>query len=147
MVPDMAKNQVTDPLAARYGRRTGSGPVRRRPALIVTAAVVAVIGLTWLIWVALANASPPVSSRLQSYKVESATTVRATIRVERTEDAVATCRIQAKSADFAIVGEITVTVPADAPRQQSLDVTITTQRPATAAVLVGCTTPGSGRPR
>lgn len=147
MVPDMAKDLVTDPLAARYGRRSASGPVRRRPALIVTAGVVAVAGLTWLIWVALANSTPPVSSRLDSYRIESATQVRATIRVDRTEDSVATCRIQAKSADFAIVGEITVTVPADAPRRQTLDVTITTQRPATAAVLVGCTTPGSGRPR
>ena len=147
MVPDMAKDLVTDPLAARYGRRRGAGPVRRRRAVIATAAVFAVAGLTWLIWVALANATPPVSSRLESYRVESATAVRATIRVDRTEDSIATCRVQAKSADFAIVGEVTVTVPADAPREQTLDVRITTQRPATAAVLVGCTTPGSGRPR
>lgn len=143
MVPDMTGDLVTDPLAARYGRRHG----RRRPYLIAAVALLAAAGLAWVIWVALANASPPVSSRLVSFTVDSPTSVAATIQVDRTEDSEATCRVQAKASDFAIVGETTVRVPSDAPRSQVVHVTITTQRPATAAVLVGCTTPGSNHPR
>jgi Domain of unknown function (DUF4307) len=142
MVPDMPGDLVTDPLAARYGRRT---PLRR-PAVIAVA-LLAAAGIGWLIWVAVAHSSPPVASRLLSFSVDSPTAVSATIQVERTEDVEASCRLQAKATDFAIVGETTVKVPADAPRRQTMRVTITTQRPATAAVLVGCTTPGSGRPR
>ncbi len=142
MVPDMSGDLVTDPLAARYGRRQR----RRTPALIVAIAVLAAAGLAWVVWVALANSNPPVSSRLMSFTIDSPTSVSAAIQVDRTENTEANCRIQAKASDFAIVGETTVRVPADAPRSQVVHVTITTQRPATAAVLVGCTMPGSPRP-
>ena len=143
MVPDMHGDLVTDPLAARYGRR----PTRRSPALIAVIAVLAAAGLAWVIWVAVENSTPPVSSRLLSFTIDSPTTLSATIQVDRTEDTEASCRVQAKATDFAIVGETTVRVPANSPRRQAVRVTITTQRPATAAVLVGCTTPGSARPR
>jgi Domain of unknown function (DUF4307) len=145
MVPDMPGDLVTDPLAARYGRPYRRGTPLRRPDVIAVA-LLAAAGIGWLIWVALAHSSPPVSSRLLSFSVDSPTAVSATIQVERTEDAEASCRLQASAADFAIVGETTVRVPADAPRRQTVRVTITTQRPATTVVLVGCTTPGSGRP-
>jgi hypothetical protein len=146
MVPDMPGDLVTDPLATRYGRPHGRRTPLRRPAVIAVA-LLAAAGIGWLIWVAAAHSSPPVASRLLSFSIDSPTAVSATIQVERTEDAEASCRLQAMAADFAIVGETTVRVPADAPRRQTVRVTITTQRPATAAVLVGCTTPGSGRPR
>jgi hypothetical protein len=38
-------------------------------------------------------------------------------------------------------------VPADSPRSQTLEATLTTQRNATSVVLVGCTTPDAHRPR
>jgi hypothetical protein len=38
-------------------------------------------------------------------------------------------------------------VPADSPRRQTLDATLTTQRDATSVVLVGCTTADAHRPR
>lgn len=139
---------MTDPagstLAARYGRRSGRRP---RLRVIAVAAVLAAAGLTWLIWVAVVNSSPPVTSRLLSFEVASPTVVKARIQVDRTSDIEASCRLQAKSADFAIVGETTLTVQSDAPRKQVLEATITTQRPATAVFLVGCTTAGSPRPR
>jgi Domain of unknown function (DUF4307) len=121
-------------LDTRYGRpRPG-----RKPLTVGVVGVLALAGLVWLAWAAFVHANPAVSSRLVSFKVTSPAAVTATIEVERDVDVEATCNLQAKAADFAIVGEVTVPVPAGAPRRQSLDATLTTQREATAVVLVGC---------
>ncbi len=109
-------------------------------------AVIAAIGLTWLVWAAFVQSNPPVTSRLLGFEITSATSAKATIQVDRTESTEARCRLQAKAADFSIVGELTVTVPADSPRHQTLPATLTTQRAATSVVLVGCTTPDNPRP-
>ncbi|WP_328328223.1 DUF4307 domain-containing protein [Kribbella sp. NBC_00382] len=129
-------------LDARYGR---TGP-SRRVLLIAGVAVVAVIGLVWLMWAAFISSNPPVSSRLIGFKIESATSASATIQVDRSKSVEAQCRLQAKAADFSIVGEVTVTVSPDSPRQQTVDAKVTTQRAATAVVLVGCTTADAHRP-
>ena len=142
MTDPAAARPKTD-LAARYGRRT----TNRRPLVVLAVAAVAAAGLAWLLWAALFHASPPVASRLLTSKVTSPTSVTAVIEVERSRDVAATCRVQAKAPDFAIVGETTVTVPAGTPRRQTVRAVVTTQRPATAAVLIGCTTPDSERPR
>jgi hypothetical protein len=130
-------------LNARYGR-TGRS---RRPLLIAVVGALVLGGLIWLGWVAWVQSHPPVTSQLQGFEIVSPTGAKATIRVERRTSVEATCRLQAKAADFSIVGEITVTVPADAPRRQVLPVTLTTQRAATSVVLIGCTTADQARPR
>jgi hypothetical protein len=114
--------------------------------LLAGITVVAVVGLVWLLWAAFIASNPPVSSRLIGFKIESATTATATIQVDRSKSVEAQCRLQAKAADFSIVGELTVTVAPDSPRQQTVDATLTTQRAATAVVLVGCTTADAHRP-
>lgn len=138
---------MTDPSAtdldARYGRTTRS----RKPLAYVVIGVLAVAALSWLIWVAVAQSTPAVSSRLLSFTITSDTSATATIQVDRREPVEATCRLQAKAADFAIVGELTLTVPADSPRTQTIPATLTTQRTATSIALIGCTTPQDPRPR
>jgi cytoskeletal protein RodZ len=130
-------------LAARYGR-----PSRARKALALgIVGVVALTGLVWLLWVAFIQSNPPVASRLQAFKITSPTTATATIQVDRTKSVEANCRLQAKAADYSIVGEVTVIVPADSPRHQTLQAALTTQRTATSVVLVGCTTADAHRPR
>jgi hypothetical protein len=130
-------------LAARYGR-----PSRGRKLLLLgIVGVLALTGLVWLLWVAFVQSNPPVASSLQGFKITSPTTATATIQVERTKNVEASCRLQAKAADYSIVGEVTVTVPADSPRSQTLKPTLTTQRNATSVVLVGCTTADAHRPR
>jgi cytoskeletal protein RodZ len=114
--------------------------------IIGVVAVVVAIGLAWLLWAAFIQSNPPVTSRLLGFEITSATSAKATIQVDRTESVEARCRLQAKAADFSIVGELTVTVPADSPRHQTLPATLTTQRAATSVVLVGCTTPDNPRP-
>jgi uncharacterized protein DUF4307 len=138
---------LTDPSAtdldARYGR-TRRG---RRPMILGIVGVLALTGLVWLLWAAFVQSTPPVSSRLLGFTITSPTSATATIQVDRSKNVEANCRLQAKAADFSIVGEVTLKVPADSPRRQSLDATLTTQRDATAVVLVGCTTANAHRPR
>jgi hypothetical protein len=147
MVTEAEGDRVTDPsrthLAERYGRRRG----RRRPVPLLAGGLLVAAGLAWLGWVAVEHANPPVASRLLSFEVVSATAATATIQVDRTGDIAADCRLQAKASDFSIVGEATVTVPAEAPRRHVLTTSISTQREATSVVLIGCTTARSDRPR
>jgi hypothetical protein len=150
MVADCRGDHVTDPggqppqtdLDARYGRR----PSSRKP-LLALVVLLAVAGLGWLAWVAVEHSRPPVTSRLVSFEVRSATETAAAVEVERRDHEPASCRLQAKSAAFAVVGETTVAVPADAPLRHTIEVTLSTQRKATSITLVGCTTAGSDRPR
>jgi cytoskeletal protein RodZ len=132
----------TTDLDARYGRDRRS----RRWLLIGVLAVVVLAGLTWLAWAAIVGSNPQVTSRLLGFEVTSATSAKATIQVDRTKSVEASCRLQAKAADFSIVGELTLTVPADSPRHQTLPATLTTQRSATSVVLIGCTTADSHHP-
>jgi hypothetical protein len=129
-------------LDARYGR-TGRS---RRLLLLAGITVVAVVGLVWLLWAAFIASNPPVSSRMIGFQIVSPTSATATFQVDRSKSVEAQCRLQAKAADFSIVGELTVTVAPDSPRQQNVDATLTTQRGATAVVLVGCTTADAHRP-
>ncbi|GAA3549393.1 DUF4307 domain-containing protein [Kribbella ginsengisoli] len=129
-------------LDARYGR-TGRS---RRVLVFTVVGVLALAGLAWLLWAAFIASNPPVSSRMIGFKIESATTATATFQVDRSKSVEAQCRLQAKAADFSIVGELTVTVAPDSARQQTIDATVTTQRAATAVVLVGCTTADAHRP-
>ncbi|GAA1587427.1 hypothetical protein GCM10009804_49400 [Kribbella hippodromi] len=130
-------------LNARYGKPGRS----RRPLVIGGLGVLALVALVWLVWVAWIQSNPAVTSQLQGFEVVSPTSAKATITVDRSKSEEASCRVQAKAADFSIVGEVTVTVPADSARHQTLPVTLTTQRSATSVVLVGCTTPTQHRPR
>ncbi|MGW6280080.1 DUF4307 domain-containing protein [Kribbella sp. NPDC055071] len=129
-------------LDARYGRAGRS----RRPLIIGVVAVIAAVGLAWLAWAAIIGSNPPVTSRLLGFEVPSATSAKATVQIDRTKSVEASCRLQAKAADFSIVGELTLTIPADSPRHQTLPAALTTQRTATSVVLIGCTTADSHRP-
>lgn len=132
----------TSDLSARYGR----GGRSRRPLLIGVLGIVVLAGLVWLVWAAWVQSNPPVRSELQGFKVVSPTSVTATMTVDRNKSVEASCRLQAKAADFSIVGEVTVTIPADSARHQTMPVTLTTQRSATTVVLVGCTTADQHHP-
>ncbi|MFF0264488.1 DUF4307 domain-containing protein [Kribbella sp. NPDC004536] len=129
-------------LNARYGRAGRS----RRPLVIGVLGVVVLAGLVWLVWAAWVQSNPPVRSELQGFTVVSPTSATATMKVDRNKSVEASCRLQAKAADFSIVGEVTVTIKADSPRHQTVAVTLTTQRSATSVVLVGCTTADQHRP-
>ncbi|ADB34621.1 hypothetical protein Kfla_5615 [Kribbella flavida DSM 17836] len=137
---------MTDPAATDLDARYGRTPRGRRPLLLVVIGVLAAVALAWLLRVAYIQSTPEVSSRLLTFSVTSDTSATATVQVERRKSVEASCRLQAKAADFSIVGELTLTVPADSARKQVLPATLSTQRTATSVVLIGCTTPGNARP-
>lgn len=123
-----------DRLARRY-----PGPRIPRPALIGVVAVIAAISLSWLIWTALVHAQPVVSANVAAYTVVSDTRIDATVTVDRTDPSIpVVCRVSAQAEDFQPVGELNLAVEATTDRVVNVDISITTLRRATTAVIREC---------
>jgi hypothetical protein len=131
-----------DTLAQRYG---APAPWRRR-ALIVSSVLLAVTFLVWLAWSVYDQATPQVTSELESFSVEDDHTVTAVLVVRLdSSDVKASCTLRAYAEDHTTVGELTFTPDPSAGRRQVE--TIRTERRATSVEKVGCTAPGQDRPR
>jgi hypothetical protein len=130
---------VTTDLADRYG-----APARwQRPVTIGLAAVLAVVGLTWLAWTAVFHGTPEVRSEVVSFEVTGDHQVTARLAVRLSGgDVEATCRLRALAEDKTAVGELAFT-----PVEGTNDVEIRTERRATSVEKLGCTTEGQSRPR
>jgi hypothetical protein len=131
--------RVTTDLADRYG-----APARwQRPVIIGVAALLAVVGLGWLVWTAWFHSTPEVSSEVITFEVTSDYEIRARVDV-RLDDGVqdASCRVRALSEDKTAVGEL-----AFAPVAGTNEVVIRTERRATTVEKLGCTAEGQPRPR
>lgn len=121
-------------LARRY-----PAPRLPRPALIAIVAVVAAASLTWLIWTGLIHARPVVSANVAAYTVVSDRRIDATVTIDRTDPSVpVVCRVSAQAEDFQPVGELNLPVEATTDRLVNVDVSITTLRRATTAVIREC---------
>ncbi len=120
-------------LAARY-------PTRRGGLYVATLALaVAALGLVWLIWAALFHANPPVSGQVQSFRVDSDTSVQVVLRVDRPDPSVpGRCTVIAQSEDHRRIGELVVDVPPGTERIVDLTLTIRTLAKATSASLDHC---------
>jgi hypothetical protein len=131
-----------DTLAQRYG---APAPWRRR-ALIVSSVLLAVTFLVWLAWSVYEQATPQVTSELETFSVEDDHTVTAVLVVSLdSSDVKASCTLRAYAEDHTTVGELTFTPdPSEGRRQVE---TIRTERRATSVEKVGCTAPGQDRPR
>ena len=128
---------MTD-LAKRYG---APSPQRRR-AIIVLVGAVAVIGLAWLAWVVIYQSNPEVRSELESFEVVDDHTAKAVLSVVRDDgDVVATCMVRALSEDHQVVGEANLVIRGGAS-DQTIDITIRTERRALVVERLGCTAPG-----
>jgi hypothetical protein len=130
---------------ARAGRRDGR-PAQRygaprpwsRPLAVALTAVLALVGIGWLVWAGLYHAQPVVSGRLRAFTVLGPGVVSATIDVERDPGTAVVCLLEAQAADHFVVGERQVRIPAGPPELVSRTYRIETERPATNAVLDGC---------
>jgi hypothetical protein len=130
-------------LAYRYGM---PGRTNRLVAGVLVAALV-VGGFGFLGWTVLVHGNPQVQSQVNAYAVVSDHEVQASLQVLRQDPTTpALCRLQAVAADHAVVGELTQPVT-DGPRDQTLRLTIRTERRATTVTSSGCTTPDQPRPR
>jgi hypothetical protein len=124
---------VTD-LSARYGT---SGRPRWLWPLV---AVVGIgIGVAWAAWVAFQP--QPVSARVYGYDVVDDHHVDITLTVHRSDPQMtARCTVYAQAQDHSIVGEKTVTIPADPRENTRVRVALQTERRAVTGVLRTCET-------
>ena len=130
-------------LAYRYGM---PGRTNRVVAgVLVGALVVGAVGLVG--WTVLFHSTPQVQSQVRTFEVVSdheTLTSFQVVREHRTTEAV--CRLQALAEDHAVVGEVTVPVT-DGAEDQTLELSIRTERRATTVASSGCTTAEQRRPR
>lgn len=125
-------------LAQRYG-----APSRTRRGILIGASVlIALVFGVWIGWVALFYGNPDARSELVGFDVVDDHTATARIDVSVKDDVEATCTVRATSEDHTIVGEQAFT-----PIDGRNDITIRTERKATAVDKVGCTTADQSRPR
>ena len=136
----MADAAVSDDVAARLARRYPP-PLVPRAVMVGLVAAGTAVGLGWLIWAALAHATPAVSAQVSAFEIVSDTTIRVTMTVQRPNPSVAaTCRVIAQSQDFQPVAEEDVEVPASTFKLADLNLELTTLRRATSASVTGCQT-------
>jgi hypothetical protein len=123
--------------------RYGVPPSGRRPTVAALTAVLALTLTGWAVWVAWSHGTPDVESRLIGFEIidERTATARVEVTVHR-EGAAVRCVIQALAEDHGRVGELTYE-----PTPGRNDLTIRTDREATAVRNVGCTTPDQRRAR
>ncbi len=134
---------MTD-LAERYGAPSDN----RRRAAVAAVALVAGLGLSWIVWVMLVHGRPLVQSDMVGFETVDDHGVTATFSVvRRDEDVAAACLLRAVAADHSIVGELDVAVGPGGPAAQTLERTVRTERTATSVDIVGCTAEGQSRRR
>jgi hypothetical protein len=134
------------------GSSPGDRPVERygaprpwaRPVTIAVVALLVLVGGGWLAWAALFHAQPDVSARLRAFEVLGDRVVSATIDVEREPGLAAVCLLEAQASDHFVVGERRIRIPPGPEEALTLTYRIETERPATNAVLDGCTASGAG---
>jgi uncharacterized protein (DUF58 family) len=125
--------------AAERLRRRYPKPWMPRPLLLGLIGVGVVIALTWLVWTALLHSRPVVAAQVVTLRIDSDTSVSATISVERRDPSLpVTCRVLAQAADFQPVGEEQVSIPASSDHLVDVSLMLTTLRRATAVVVKGC---------
>ena len=127
---------VPAPSVTRYPHRRRT---RRRPLLIAIVAVIAAIGLGWLLWAAYEQADPAVSGDVHVFTIDSAQKVSFTLTVQRKDPSVpVSCTVIAQASDFETVGQKTVSVPAAATSVVDVPQELKTIREATSVSVSQC---------
>jgi hypothetical protein len=130
---------VDQSLTERYA----APPAWRRPVTIGGAVLVALVGLAWLAWATFYQATPKVQSELMSFRVLDVHSVTARVDVRISSGTThPSCTVQALASDHSVVGELTFT-----PHSGTNEVTVRTERQATAVDVPGCIADGQNRPR
>ena len=124
--------------AVRPVERYGAPRPWMRPAVLVGSALLGLLFLAWLVWAGLHHAQPAVAERLRAYRVLDDSTVSATIDIERRPGVGVVCLLEAQAADHFVVGERRVHIPPGPEPALTRTYRITTERPATNAVLDSC---------
>lgn len=121
-------------MAERYGTPSAAG----RRGRYVVIAVLILLCLAWLLWAAWTHANQQVDGELTSFDVVSAHEVTVVFDVRRDSGDAVECTLQAKAADFAVVGEDVVLIPAGDAGTVTKELTLRTDREATSATVEAC---------
>ena len=123
--------------------RYAAPPAWRRPVTIVAVAVLALVALAWLAWAAFEESTPEVESQLVGFQVVDQHAITARVDVRLSSGATgARCTVEALASDHSIVGELHFK-----PSSGTNEVTVRTERMATAVEVPGCVANGQSRPR
>jgi hypothetical protein len=122
-------------LVARYGKHHRTAARWKIPA-----AIVALIGIPWLLWSAGYHSQPPIRHELLAFKVIDPTKIEITYLLERNVSGLEViCTLVARDFEKNVVGEVTDEFEAnDAPSSQSQTRTIPTRIRAVNADVIGC---------
>ncbi len=93
-----------------YEERYGGSKATRWP---VIALVVAILGVSWLMWTALYHSNPPLRSQLISFTIPNDREASVRYSIERSDgQRVVVCTLIARDFDKSIVGQIDHEIPA-----------------------------------
>ncbi len=130
-------------MSERYG---ATSPARRRLVILVSG-LVGAVALGWLAWVVWFQSNPDIRSSLRTFAVINDHTAKANVELRVSNDDVdANCLVRATGLDRSVVGELNFKV-SGVHGTVLRDVTLRTERKATAVEMVGCTTKDQARPR
>ena len=122
-------------LIERYGR-SYLAPSRWK----IPAAIVALIGIPWLLWSASFHSTPTIRHELIAFKVIDERSIEITYLLERNESSLPViCTLVARDFEKNIVGEVTDQFDSnDAPRRDVQTRTIPTRARAVNAAVISC---------
>ena len=122
-------------LIARYGKHHHNSPRWKIPA-----AIIALIGIPWLLWSAGYHSQPSIRHELLAFKVIDPTKIEITYLLERNVSGLEViCTLVARDFEKNVVGEVTDEFEAnDAPSSQRKTRTIPTRIRAVNADVIGC---------
>jgi hypothetical protein len=132
-------SDVDQTLTERYA----APPAWRRRLTLAGVVVLALVSLGWLVWATFVQATPKVESELRGWQVVDAHRATASVLVT-VHDASShpRCTVQALAADHTVVGELVFS-----PHDGVNEVTVRTERGASAVEVPGCVADGQDRPR
>jgi len=124
-----------DFLVERYGKHH-----RATPRWKIPAAIVALIGIPWLLWSAGYHSQPTIRHELIAFKVIDPSKIEITYLLERNRSGLeVVCTLVARDFEKNVVGEVTDEFEAnDGPSQQTLTRTIPTRIRAVNADVISC---------
>lgn len=101
---------MQSPEPFNYEERYGASKATRWP---VIALVVAILGVSWLMWTALYHSNPPLRSQLISFTIPNEREASVRYSIERSDgQRVVVCTLIARDFDKSIVGQIDLEIPA-----------------------------------
>ena len=106
--------------------------------LVACLVVVATALVGWLVWAALAAATPDTRSSLISFRVLDDRRVQVQFEVIAESSSAVTCTLQARDATGEVVGVTRVAVPSGRQDRRQVEAVVGTRSRAANATIAGC---------